>query len=198
MNSKSKLAIVLFGVVLLAAATLAIKQKINPTSSNNAIFNSEQMDADFDKKLDQAWQQMNNMNALTVANSNENVNTNTNTNKVKKSADTDITSKFGLELYSGSNVSKELQSYPEQKITIASLTTTDSPDKVIEYYKQQLGDQVKEIQDANTQAVNHTETSLILFSKDGGEGELSVKIWRDQDKTNIDLSISDNFIDPRK
>jgi len=156
------------------------------------------MDADFDKKLDQAWQQMNNMNKLVVANNNENINTNINTPKVKKSADTDITSKFGLELYTGSNVSKELQSYPEQKISIASLTTTDSPDKVIEYYKEQLGDQAKEVQDANTQATNHIETGLILFSQDGGEGELSVKIWNDKDKTNIDLSISDNFSDPRK
>lgn len=197
MHFKGKFALIALGIILLSAGILAIRQKFYPTAVASSNFNINDGEAEFNKKMVDVVKNLENFYAEEEA-VNININKNINANKVKKSAVQDITDKFLVPLYDKASVEKELIYYSEQKITAASLASLDEEAKVIEYYKQQLGDQAKEVQEVNEEAADNTGTGLILFTGEGGEGELSVKIWRDKDKTNIDLSISDNFKDPRQ
>lgn len=199
MRFKTKLALITIGVVALVASLLAIRQKYYPSIpvngntniANNAEEEFNQKMITMIKRLDTTFSNTANSNANLNANANSNINSAVDKLKV-------ISDKFGLVLYPQVQIERDLNVNVEKKISTVTLSTKDEKDKVLDFFKQQLTDQAKEIESVNDQADDKLETSLILFSAEGGEGELSVKIWRAGEKTKIDLSMTDNFKDPRQ
>lgn len=184
----------------LVAGILTLRQKFYPSATSILDINATKTaEEDFDKKMLTMLKRMDvalDTNTNANGNANSNANTNINTSQIVDKKEV-LAEKFYLVLYPQVQIDADLNINTEKKISTASLSTKDEKDKVLEFYKEQLTDQAKEIESVNEQSDDKLETSLILFSGEGGEGELNVKIWRSGEQTNIDLSISDNFKDPR-
>ncbi|MFH0818878.1 MAG: hypothetical protein V1898_02700 [Patescibacteria group bacterium] len=190
----------LFAILLLvvfSAAVLGIKQKVSPEKTLvQGIETTEALEKQIQDNMDNMASQIVATDANTVASS---ANTNVSNNEIFSEQKQQVADKFGLNNYPGVLLEKKIFSIADTNLSSALLSTTDSETAVLIYYKDQMGEDVKEIKNLAGENADQIETSLILFSADGGQGELSVKIWPDIDleKTYINLTINNDFLDPK-